>query len=70
MSAQPCRCCPPAIGFGRVAGYEPPRWPDPFSTKRYHPDLYVDDLDKAAAVPGTPARPRRTSSQAANGGAS
>jgi predicted enzyme related to lactoylglutathione lyase len=38
-----------AIGFGQVAGYEPPRWPDPSSPKRYHLDFYVEDLDKAAA---------------------
>ena len=36
-----------SIGFGRVEAYQPPRWPDTSSTKRYHLDLYVDDLDKA-----------------------
>jgi predicted enzyme related to lactoylglutathione lyase len=36
-----------SIGFGRVEGYEPPRWPDPATPKRYHLDMYVDDLDKA-----------------------
>ncbi|MEV0726539.1 VOC family protein [Micromonospora purpureochromogenes] len=36
-----------SIGFGRVAGYQPPRWPDETSAKRYHLDLYVDDLTVA-----------------------
>lgn len=38
-----------SIGFGRVEGYEPPRWPEAASPKRFHLDLYVDDLDKAEA---------------------
>jgi predicted enzyme related to lactoylglutathione lyase len=38
-----------SLGFGRVDSYTPPRWPDPDSPKRYHLDLYVDDLDKAEA---------------------
>jgi predicted enzyme related to lactoylglutathione lyase len=38
-----------AIGFGRIDGYQPPQWPDPASPKRFHLDLYVDDLDKATA---------------------
>jgi predicted enzyme related to lactoylglutathione lyase len=37
------------IGFGRVEGYAPPNWPDEEAGKRYHLDLYVDDLDKAEA---------------------
>ncbi len=37
------------IGFGRIEDYQPPHWPDPASPKRYHLDLYVDDLDKAEA---------------------
>jgi predicted enzyme related to lactoylglutathione lyase len=37
------------IGFGRVEGYEPPRWPDHGAPKRYHLDLSVGDLDKAIA---------------------
>jgi predicted enzyme related to lactoylglutathione lyase len=49
-----------SIGFGRVDDHRPPRWPDDESPKRYHLDLYVDDLDKAevrcrelgATVPG------------------
>ncbi|MFI9638500.1 VOC family protein [Micromonospora sp. NPDC051925] len=36
-----------SIGFGRVAGYTPPRWPDPDSNGRYHLDLHVDDLTVA-----------------------
>ncbi|MEV4755134.1 VOC family protein [Micromonospora sp. NPDC049559] len=38
-----------AIGFGRVEGYQPPRWPDTSAEKRYHLDVYVDDLDRAEA---------------------
>jgi predicted enzyme related to lactoylglutathione lyase len=38
-----------SLGFGKIDGYQPPRWPDPSSPKRFHLDLYVDDLDKAAA---------------------
>lgn len=38
-----------SIGFGRVEGFTPPRWPDEDAAKRYHLDLYVDDLDKAEA---------------------
>lgn len=37
------------IGFGLVEGYQPPRWPAPESPKRYHLDLYVDDLDTGEA---------------------
>jgi predicted enzyme related to lactoylglutathione lyase len=36
-----------SIGFGRVEGYAPPAWPDTDSTKRYHLDLRVDDVDAA-----------------------
>ncbi|HEX5595120.1 MAG TPA: VOC family protein [Micromonosporaceae bacterium] len=36
-----------SIGFGRVEAYQPPQWPDTTSGKRYHLDLYVDDLAKA-----------------------
>ena len=35
------------IGFGRIDGYQAPAWPDETSTKRYHLDLRVDDLEKA-----------------------
>lgn len=37
------------LGFGRVEGFQPSRWPDPATPKRYHLDLYVDDMDKAEA---------------------
>ncbi|MGK5740608.1 VOC family protein [Micromonospora sp. URMC 103] len=33
-----------SIGFGLVEGYRPPSWPDDAAQKRYHLDLYVDDL--------------------------
>jgi predicted enzyme related to lactoylglutathione lyase len=36
-----------SIGFGLVEAYQPPAWPDTSSAKRYHLDVYVDDLDKA-----------------------
>ena len=36
-----------SIGFGQVAGYQPPTWPRESAPKRYHLDLYVDVLDKA-----------------------
>lgn len=36
-----------SIGFGRIPGFQAPRWPDADSPKRYHLDLYVDDLDAA-----------------------
>lgn len=36
-----------SIGFGRLPGYTGPGWPDADAPKRYHLDLYVDDLDKA-----------------------
>ena len=38
-----------SFGFGRTAGYQPPAWPDTSSSKQYHLDLYVNDLDKAVA---------------------
>jgi catechol 2,3-dioxygenase-like lactoylglutathione lyase family enzyme len=38
-----------SIGFGLVEGYRPPEWPREPAPKRYHLDLYVDDLDKAEA---------------------
>lgn len=36
-----------SIGFGKVPGYTGPGWPQEAAPKRYHLDLYVDDLDKA-----------------------
>ncbi|MGC4892822.1 VOC family protein [Micromonospora sp. DT31] len=35
------------IGFGLLPGYTPPAWPDETGGKRYHLDLYVDDLATA-----------------------
>jgi predicted enzyme related to lactoylglutathione lyase len=35
------------IGFGKVPGYAAPGWPAESAPKRYHLDLYVDDLDEA-----------------------
>ena len=35
-----------SIGFGRVPGYSAPGWPKETAPKRYHFDLYVDDLDQ------------------------
>ncbi|HET8642238.1 MAG TPA: VOC family protein [Pseudonocardiaceae bacterium] len=37
------------IVFWRSEGYEPPRWPEQGSAKRFHLDLTVDDLDLAEA---------------------
>jgi predicted enzyme related to lactoylglutathione lyase len=31
--------------FQQVAGYTPPRWPDPAHPQQYHLDVIVDDLD-------------------------
>jgi len=36
-----------SIGFGKVPGYSGPGWPAESAPKRYHLDLYVEDLDKA-----------------------
>ena len=35
------------IGFGLVPGFAPPAWPDESGDKRYHLDLYVDDVTAA-----------------------
>ncbi len=37
------------IGFGKVEGFRPARWPDEAGAERFHLDLQVDDLDEAAA---------------------
>lgn len=39
-----------SLGFGLVEGYQPPAWPDTTAGKRYHVDVYVDDLDRAEAA--------------------
>ncbi|MFB7718792.1 VOC family protein [Nocardia sp. NPDC056100] len=36
------------IGFGKIEGFRPAQWPDESGAKRFHLDLQVDDLDKAA----------------------
>ena len=33
-----------SIGFGRIDGYTPPRWPDDEHAKQYHLDLRVPDV--------------------------
>ncbi|MEV6637229.1 VOC family protein [Actinoplanes sp. NPDC051470] len=38
-----------SIGWGKVPGHSAPGWPDEQSPKRFHLDLYVEDLDKAEA---------------------
>lgn len=40
----------PALGFGRVDGYEPPRWPNEHGSKQYHLDLAVTDIEEAQAT--------------------
>lgn len=37
----------PALGFGRVDGYQPPEWPNPHGSKQFHLDLAVEDIDAA-----------------------
>jgi predicted enzyme related to lactoylglutathione lyase len=39
-----------SLGFGRVEGFVAAGWPQESTPKRYHLDLYVDDLDKAEAA--------------------
>ena len=39
----------PALGFGRVDGYEAPAWPNPNGSKQFHLDLAVDDISAAEA---------------------
>src|SRR5580704_15422210 len=36
-----------SIGFGRIDGYTPPRWPDDEHAKQYHLDLRVRDVAMA-----------------------
>jgi catechol 2,3-dioxygenase-like lactoylglutathione lyase family enzyme len=33
-----------ALGFGRVADYEPPAWPNERGSKQFHFDLAVEDI--------------------------
>ncbi|MEU1206899.1 VOC family protein [Nocardia tengchongensis] len=37
-----------ALGFGTVAGYQPPTWPNENGTKQFHLDLAVEDLEMAS----------------------
>ncbi|MET7801174.1 VOC family protein [Streptomyces decoyicus] len=38
------------IGFQRVDGYQPPRWPGQAAPQQFHLDFAVDDLDEAEAL--------------------
>jgi hypothetical protein len=38
-----------ALGFGTVADYEAPAWPNPHGSKQFHLDLAVADLDEGVA---------------------
>jgi predicted enzyme related to lactoylglutathione lyase len=38
------------MGFQRVDGYRPPRWPDQTVPQQLHLDFAVDDLDEAEAL--------------------
>ena len=40
----------PALGFGRVDGYEAPGWPNEHGSKQYHLDLAVDDIAESEAT--------------------
>lgn len=37
-----------ALGFGRVADYAPPGWPNAQGSKQFHFDLAVEDIDVTA----------------------
>lgn len=37
-----------ALGFGTVADYQPPSWPNENGTKQFHLDLAVEDLEMAS----------------------
>lgn len=37
-----------ALGFGRVADYAPPGWPNVQGSKQFHFDLAVEDIDATA----------------------
>ncbi|GAB91108.1 VOC family protein [Gordonia rhizosphera] len=39
----------PAVGFGSVADYQPPSWPNDHGSKQFHFDLAVDDIPAAEA---------------------
>ena len=52
----------PALGFGRVEGYEGPGWPNERGTKQFHLDLGCDDVaaeeERALALGATLAEPQ------------
>ncbi|GAB0108275.1 VOC family protein [Nocardia sp. JMUB6875] len=37
-----------ALGFGTVADYQPPTWPNENGSKQFHLDLAVEDLELAS----------------------
>ncbi len=38
----------PALGFGKVEGYQPPAWPNEGGSKQFHLDLAAEDIDAEA----------------------
>ena len=38
-----------ALGFGTVADYQPPGWPNAHGSKQFHLDLALEDLEAAEA---------------------
>lgn len=40
----------PALGFGRVDGYQAPAWPNHNGSKQYHLDVAVEDIAEAEAI--------------------
>ena len=39
-----------ALGFGTLADFEPPAWPNEHGSKQFHFDLAVDDLDAGVST--------------------
>ena len=39
----------PALGIGKVDGYQPPGWPNQHGSKQFHLDLAADDIDAETA---------------------
>ncbi len=58
----------PALGFGRVADYEPPAWPNPKGSKQYHLDLAVTDIPAARLAQSSWVRRWPTRSRVRPGG--
>jgi len=52
----------PAIGFGKVEGYQPPGWPNEHGSKQFHLDLAADDVEaeteRLVGLGATPAEPQ------------